>query len=359
MSAYPTVDGERRVPADQLLAAVAAIFERCGMSPEDAGLLADSLVQSDLRGVHSHGVLRVPEYVKKLREDGVDPRGRPTVVKDAGAALVIDGGNSMGQVGATFAMRAAIERARTTGVAAAAVRGSNHCGAMAYYAGMAAGAEMIGLATTNALPTMAAWGGLDKIVGINPLGLAIPALHESPIIFDGAFSGSAHGKIRVYAQKGLPIPEGWAFDAAGQPTTDATAALDGLLQPIGGFKGIGLALVFGLLSSLLSDAAYGTELGNMVDGPKPGRDGHLLVVFNIAAFTDPTAFRRRVDGVIRQIHESRRAPGIEQLYAPGELEQQTERHYRADGIPLTKETLRDLRNVAESLGVPDLLTTNS
>ena len=320
MSVYPTVEGERRVPADRLRAVVADIFEHCGMSIEDASLLAESLVQSDLRGVHSHGVLRVPEYVKKLRQDGVDPQGRPVVVKDAGAALVIDGCNSMGQIGATFTMRAAIAQARTTGVAAAAVRGSNHCGAMAFYVGMAADAEMVGMATTNALPTMAAWGGLDKIVGINPLGVAIPALEESPIIFDGAFSGSAHGKIRVYAQKGLPIPEGWAFDTAGHPTTDATAALDGLLQPIGGFKGIGLALVFGLLSSLLSDAAYGTELGNMVDGPTAGQDGHLFVVFNVAAFTDPLTFRQRVDAAIRQIHESRRAPGVERLYAPGELE---------------------------------------
>lgn len=351
MSAYPAVDGERCVPAEQLLDAVGEIFERCGMSAEDAGLLADSLVQSDLRGVHSHGVLRVPEYVKKLTLDGVDPRGRPAIVKDAGAALVVDGGNSMGQIGAEFAMRAAVERARTTGVAAAAVRGSNHCGAMAYYVGMAADSEMVGLATTNALPTMAAWGGLDKIVGINPLGVAIPALEEPPIIFDGAFSGSAHGKIRVYAQKGLPIPEGWAFDAAGLPTTDATAALTGLLQPIGGFKGIGLALVFGLLSSLLSDAAYGTELGDMDNGPTAGQDGHLFVVFNIAAFTDSLKFRRRVDAAIRQIHESRRAPGIGQLYAPGEVELGTERRYRASGIPLTDETLNDVVQAAKSLGV--------
>ena len=355
MSAYPSSDGERRISAEHLLSAVTAIFARCGMSSEDASILADSLVQSDLRGVHSHGVLRVPEYVKKLQHDGVDPRGRPVVVNDACAALVIDGGNSMGQIGAAFAMRAAIERARMTGVAAAAVRGSNHCGAMAYYAGMAVDAEMIGMATTNALPTMAAWGGLDKVVGINPLGVAIPALDEAPIIFDGAFSGSAHGKIRVYAQKGLPIPEGWAFDAAGQPTTDATAALDGLLQPIGGFKGIGLALVFGLLSSLLSGAAYGTELGNMVDGPTAGQDGHLFVVFNIAAFTDPIAFRRRVDLAIRQIHASRRVPGVEQVFAPGELELQTERRYRETGIPLNDETLRDVNETARALGLPDVL----
>jgi len=176
----PKVEGERRVAANRLHAAVAAIFAQCGMSAEDAGRLADSLVVSDLRGVHSHGVLRVPEYVEKLTTDGVNPRGVPQVARDAGAALVVDGDNSMGQIAATFAMQAAIKRARTTGLAAAAVRGSNHCGAMAYFAMIALEAGMVGLATTNALPTMAAWGGLDKIVGINPLGIAIPADTEPP-----------------------------------------------------------------------------------------------------------------------------------------------------------------------------------
>jgi LDH2 family malate/lactate/ureidoglycolate dehydrogenase len=339
------------VPADILLAVVAAVFERCGMSPDDARLLADSLVASDLRGVHSHGVLRVPEYVKKLRRDGVDPKGRPSVVRDAGAALVIDGDNSMGQIAGTFAMRTAIERAAGTGVAAAAVRGSNHCGAMAYYAMMALEPGMIGLATTNALPTMAAWGGIEKIVGINPVGVAIPALVEPPIVFDAAFSGSAHGKIRVYAQKGLPIPEGWALDAEGRPTTDATAALDGLLQPIGGFKGTGLAIVFGVLSTLLSGAAYGTELGNMVDGPRAGQDGHLFLAFNVAAFTALEPFRLRVDEVVREIRGSRRAEGVARIYAPGEIEHETERHYRAEGIPLAAESLDDVIATARHLGV--------
>lgn len=351
MSAYPTVDGERRVMAERLLRVVAAIFERCEMSPEDARCLADSLVASDLRGVHSHGVPRVPEYAKKLRHDGVDPRGRPEIVRDAGAALVIDGGNSMGQIAGTFAMRAAIERAASTGVAAAAVRGSNHCGAMAYYAMMALPAGMVGMATTNALPTMAAWGGIDKIVGINPLGVALPSMTEPPIVFDAAFSGSAHGKIRVYAQKGLPIPEGWALDADGRPTTDATAALGGLLQPIGGFKGTGLAIVFGVLSTLLAGAAYGTELGNMVDGPRAGHDGHLFLAFNVAAFTELTAFRLRVDDVVREIRTSRRAAGVERVYAPGEIELETERRYRVDGIPLATAALDDVIATAHELGV--------
>jgi LDH2 family malate/lactate/ureidoglycolate dehydrogenase len=351
MSGYQTTERDRIVSPDDLAATVGPIFERSGMSPEDAALVTDSLVTADLRGVHSHGVLRVPEYAAKLRTGGVDPRGRPFVARDSGAALVVDGANSMGQVGSTFAMRLAVERARSTGVAAVAVRGSNHNGAMSYYAMMALPEDQIGLATTNALPTMAAWGGTDKILGINPLGVAIPAGAEAPIVFDAAFSGSAHGKIRVYAQKGLPIPEGWAFDKDGRPTTDATAALDGLLQPIGGFKGTGLALIMGVLSSVLSGAAYGTELGNMVDGPRPGRDGHFFLAVNVAAFEEPARFKARVDAIVREIHASRRAPGVERVYAPGELEAETERRYRREGVPLPEQTLRDIAATARELGL--------
>jgi LDH2 family malate/lactate/ureidoglycolate dehydrogenase len=166
---------EERVDAVTLLAATTAIFRRCGMDELDAALLADSLVAADLRGVHSHGLLRVPEYVEKLTREGVDPRGRPRVVRDSGACMVVDGGNSMGQIGGHFAMRQAIERAGATGIAAVAVRSSNHCGAMAYFAMQALSHDVIGLATTNALPTMAPWGGAERILGINPLGIAIPA----------------------------------------------------------------------------------------------------------------------------------------------------------------------------------------
>lgn len=350
MSGYPATEKERRVPAAALEAHVTAIFIACGMSARDAGLVARSLVAADLRGVHSHGVIRVPEYAAKLR-NGIDPAGRPGVVKDAGAILVVDGGNSMGQIGAAFAMEQAIERARSTGVAVAAVRGSNHCGALFYYAMQALEAGMIGIATTNALPTMAPWGGVDKIVGINPLAVAIPAGVEWPIVLDAAFSQSSHGKIRVYQQKGLPIPAGWALDKDGRATIDPAAAIEGLLQPIGEYKGAGLAIAMGVLSSLLAGASYGTELGNMMDGPRPGHDGHLLMALNVASFEEPARFRDRVDGIVRQIRTSRRADGVENLYAPGGLEAETQLRYSRDGIPLNDRTWADLNQAAVELGV--------
>ena len=154
---------------------------------------------------------------------------------------------------------------------------------MDYFVRMAIAEDMIGIATTNALPTMAPWGGVEKIVGLNPIGIGIPGGSDGPIVLDVALGATAHGKIRVYHQKGNPIPEGWAFDTDGQPTTDAAAALDGLIQPIGAFKGLGLAVCMGILSSLLSGAGYGTESGNMVDGATPGADGQFYMAINVAA----------------------------------------------------------------------------
>lgn len=342
---------EDRVPAAPLLALVADIFRRCTMRPADADLLADSLVEADLSGVHSHGVLRVPEYVDKLTDKGVDPQGRPTIVREFGACLVVDGGNSMGQIGARYAMQEAVERARVHGVGLAAVRGSNHCGAMAYFARQVLAHDMIGLATTNALPTMAPWGGAERLLGINPLAVAIPAGTENPIIYDAAFSGSSHGKIRIHQQKDWPLPEGWALDHDGRPTTDAAAAIDGLLAPIGGFKGTGLALIMGILSSMLSGASYGTELGNMEDGPQAGEDGHFFGAINVAAFEQVERFKERVDQAIAQIRACRPAAGHDRIYAPGELEQLKREHYGRDGIPLNAVTLADLGATARRLEV--------
>ena len=342
---------EQRINADKLRTLVAAIFERCGMSSDDARLLADTLVEADLCGIHSHGVLRVPEYVQKLTIKGVDPRGQPRIVRQFGACTVVDGGNSMGQIGMNFAMQEVIRGAEIHGIAAAGIRGSNHSGAMAYFASQALSHDMIGVATTNALPTMAPWGGAERILGINPLGVAIPAGAERPIVYDAAFSGSSHGKIRVYEQKGFTLPEGWALDSQGRPTTDPTVAIDGLLAPIGGFKGTGLALIMGVLSSMLSGAAYGLELGNMDDGPTAGLDGHFVAAIKIEAFEDAARFKARVDKAIREIHDCRRADGVERIYVAGEMEAERWDDYRQNGIPLNGVTLDDLRRTAQGVGL--------
>jgi LDH2 family malate/lactate/ureidoglycolate dehydrogenase len=351
MAQYPGTEQDRRVDAGQLGTLIGAVFATCGMRNEDAKILAESLVGADLRGIHSHGVLRVPDYVEKLTTGGVDPRGAPRVVSGRGAVVVVDGGNSMGQIGGTFAMSQAIELAHEHGLGAAALRGSNHCGAMDRYAMMALAHGMIGLAATNALPTMAPWGGAEKIVGINPIAVALPGGEERPVVLDVAFGATAHGKIRVYEQKGHPLPEGWALDSDGVPTTDPAAALLGLILPIGAFKGVGLAMIAGMLSSLLSGAAYGLESGNMIDGAVAGADGQFFLAIDVASFENPVRFGARADDIVRQVHGARRAPGVDRLFVPGEMEAEFTDAYRREGIPLNAQTLADLSAVARSRGV--------
>ena len=346
-----TPSPDELIPVGPLLTLITNIFERCHMSPADAQLLADTLVYADLSGINSHGVLRVPEYVEKLTTQGVNPQGRPQLVHEYGACLVVNGDNSMGQIGMNFAMQEVIARAETFGIAAAAIRGSNHSGAMAYFAAQALHHDMIGIATTNALPTMAPWGGAERILGINPLGVAIPAGEELPILYDAAFSGSSHGKIRIYQQKGLTLPSDWALDQQGRPTTDPLVAIDGLLAPIGGFKGTGLAMIMGILSSMLSGAAYGLELGNMDDGPTPGLDGHFVMALKVAAFEDVGRFKARVDKAIQEIHACRPAAGFDRIYAPGEIEAERRRAYETNGVPLNAVTLHDLRQTAQAVGI--------
>ena len=219
------------------------------------------------------------------------------------------------------------------------------------YARMALTHDMVGIAMTNALPTMAPWGGAEKIVGINPVSVAIPAGHEVPIVLDIAFGATAHGKMRVYAQKGHPLPEGWALDANGVPTTDVEKALVGLIRPIGDFKGVGLAMVSGILSSVLSGAGYGLESGNMVDGAVAGADGQFFLALDVGAFEDVDHFKQRIDGIVHEVHASRRAPGVERLYVPGEMESDFAAAHRSAGIPLNDATLADIAREARNRGV--------
>jgi LDH2 family malate/lactate/ureidoglycolate dehydrogenase len=351
MANYPGWETERRFSPDQISRVVEEIFVATGMSRDDANEIAESLVAADQRGIHSHGTLRVPEYVEKLTVGGVNPRGRPRVVSSVGGALVVDGDNAMGQVAAAFAMRAAIDRARETKVAFAAVRGSNHCGALDRWVLRAASEGMVGLASTNALPTMAPWGGRDKIVGMNPFAAAFPAGNEPPIVLDTAFGATAHGKIRVYHQKGRAIPDGWAYDSQGSPTTDPAVAIAGLIQPVGQHKGIGLAIVMGMMSTLLSGASYGTELGDMISGPKPGHDGHFFAALEIAAFQPLEQVKVRVDLISREIQQSRPAESSTRLYPPGLLETEFATLYGRDGIPLNNATVEGIRSTARKLGL--------
>ncbi|MGE0503400.1 MAG: Ldh family oxidoreductase [Rhizobiaceae bacterium] len=346
------VDTEQsRCDADRLQGFIRDLFTGAGVPGANAARLAEIIVCADLRGAYSHGCALVPGYIMRMLKGEVDPKGEPKVERDAGAVLLIDAANGQGHLAVAFAMESAVERAREMGAAVAAIGRSNHCGAMGYYPVLALAHDMIGIAMTNSVPSMAWFGGIDRILGINPIGIAIPAGEETPIVIDTSFGAVARGKIAIHAQLGRPLPEGWATDADGNATIDPGRALEGLILPAGGYKGTSIALVVGILSALLSGAAYGTELGDLTKGATAGADGQFVLVLNVAAFEDVRRFKARIDGIVRQIHASQPAPGVSRILVPGERAAESERLYRSEGIPLTAATRQALADIAARVGV--------
>ena len=228
---------DSRIEPGRLISFGAAVFVALGVPAADAQLFADSLVCADLWGHSSHGVMRLPWYARRLQSGVMRAVTQPQTVVDAAAVAVLDGCDGIGQVLATQASREAMRRAKLHGIGAVAVRNSNHFGAAMYYSLLGPPQGCIVMVTTNASPAMAPWGGREKRVGTNPWSLAAPAGRHAPMVLDIANTAVARGKIYLARQKGEPIPAGWALTAEGEPTTDATAAVAGLIAPMAGHKG--------------------------------------------------------------------------------------------------------------------------
>jgi LDH2 family malate/lactate/ureidoglycolate dehydrogenase len=349
------------VPYTALEDCIAALLRQAGMSDEHAGIVAEVLAMTDLRGVHSHGTALLTGYITRLVRGDIDPRAEPRIVHRFGAIAVLDGDNCMGHLAAVIAMREAIELAGGTGIGAVAVRGTNHCGAAGHFARLALEHGMVGVILTTALPTMAPAGGRDRVLGMNPIGVAIPAGDEPPVVLDAAFAAAARGKVVLAHQAGRPLPEGWALDRDGVPTTDPATALSGLLQPIGGIKGSGLSVVFGLLASAFAGAAFGPDLGDVEEGPVHGADGLLAIAIDPAAFDEPGAFEERVAAGASRLRASRPAPDNDQVRLPGDRAADYEAVARTSGVLLPAATRRELLELCASLDVtpPDALSAAS
>ena len=352
---YPGQNKEKRILKKNLEIVISEIFLKCNMNNDDSYLLSKSLVHSDLRGIHSHGVIRVPEYVSKLIDEGVNPKGKPYVVSEKTAAIRINGDNSMGQIGSHYSMQKAIKTAKKTGVAFASLEGSNHCGALDWYTLMASKENLIGIAGTNALPTMAPWGGVDKIVGLNPISISIPGISYDDLVIDTALGQTSHGKIRIYDQKNELLPQGWAFNKHGQPTIQPKEAIEGLIQPIGSFKGIGLAMMVGMLSTVLSNAQYGTKSGNMIDGAFPGLDGQFFIVIDIEAFIDLNEYEKKIKLIIKEFKSSKISSEAKRIYLPGEMENELMNINLEKGIPLNDKTIKNLNIIIDRFSIKNKL----
>ncbi|MEK7090068.1 MAG: Ldh family oxidoreductase, partial [Patescibacteria group bacterium] len=268
------------------------------------------------------------------------------IENDFKATALINGGNGLGQVIAAKAMRIAINKAADYGISWVGVNASNHFGRNAYFAEMALKHDMIGtVLTVSNLNTMAPWGGLDLLLGNNPIAFAIPAKNEYPIIFDSAFSVAAKAKIIMAAQNDTPaIPDGWALDASGLPTTNPQKALAGILMPIGGYKGVGMSLIISILAGILNKAAFGNKVSDT-------NVGHAFCAINISAFCDVEEFKKDVDSAIWQLKTARPIANNETIRIPGEQEYILETERIRNGIPLHINTVDSLYKLATELGI--------
>lgn len=306
------------VPSKVLGGFIAALFEAAGLSPAAAGRVGDALIEADLSGRGSHGVLQAENYLARLMSGAMSTAEKPRIVSRSGGSVVLDAEGMEGHLAAEEAISIAVTTAQANGVAAVAVRSAQHMGVAGRYVRIAAQAGCVALAMGNAKPVMPAPGGAERLVGTNPLAMGVPA-PGGPIVLDMATSAGTYGRIRHARALGQPIPEGWALDAQGRPTTDAEAAMAGLLLPMAGAKGFALSFVIDLMAGLLSGGAWGDKLGALDDDTtKPQTSSYLFIVLDIAHFRDLPGFLDEAGEAVARVHNSRRAEGVDRLFTPGE-----------------------------------------
>jgi LDH2 family malate/lactate/ureidoglycolate dehydrogenase len=343
--------GPVRVDVVKLATAVADIFRALGIAEPQARIVAEDLVLADQEGVGSHGVMLLPMYVERLQKGSVSKETSGTVVVDNRSCLVIDAGNALGQLTAHQSVGLVTARARENGMATVAVRNAFHFGTAGRYARLIAEAGCVGIVMSNTRPLLPAPGGAEAVTGNNPIAFALPTSGTHPVEVDMALSATAMGKIRLAAAAGKPIPADWAMAADGKPTTDPNEAIKGMLAPAAGPKGFGLAFVIDLLCGGLSDGAIGSEVRPLYGDPaQPYRCSQMFMALDVKGFTDPKAFADRVDQQAQHVSKSKRAPGIERVYAPGELAFATHQG-NAGSVALSRQTFESLIATGKSIGI--------
>jgi LDH2 family malate/lactate/ureidoglycolate dehydrogenase len=339
------------VPASDLVNAIASLFVAAGVTRAAAETVADDLVRADVEGVASHGVMLVPMYLDRMIAGSVSVRDRGDIVSDRGGAIAIDAQNALGQLTAHQAVDLVVERARQFGLAAVVVRNAFHFGMAGRYARRIADAGAVGLVMSNTRPLMPAPGGAEALAGNNPIAIAIPSAGNYHAEVDMALSASAMGKIRLAQAVGQPIPEGWAVDREGQPTTDAAAAIAGMLLPAAGPKGFGLAFVIDLICGGLSSGGTGSAVRPLYGNPvEPYNCSHAFVAIDVAHFRELDSFATLVKESAARVSNSKAAPGVDRVYAPGELAY-ANRTAAAGMCRLNASTISGLIDAGRKVGV--------
>lgn len=366
---------EQGVRAETLRHFCQQVFERLEVPEEDAAITADVLVAADLRGIDSHGVVRLKRYVDGLRAGVMIANPRVQMIRETPSTALIDGGGGLGQPIGVRAMRLAMDKAQEVGAGFVAVRNSNHYGIAGYYAMMALGSDCIGISTTNASPLVVPTFGRDAVLGTNPLSLAAPANEERPFVLDMATSVVPVGKLELCQLLGKSIPLGWATDERGLATTDpglvvrnVSQRLGGGLLPLGGegeelggHKGYGLALMVEILSGVLSGADFADRLppSGQRGRKQPNNLGHFFGALKVDAFRPLEEFKADMDDLIRRLKGSGKAKGESRIYIHGEKEWEMEEERRKRGLPLHPRVVAMMERIAEELNLPLILDNPS
>ena len=346
------MENTKNINHEQLGAFVTELLEKVGMPAEDAAWMAGTLIKTNLRGMDSHGVLRVPSYVGRMKCGAINVRPNMTVTQLAPAVTLVDGAAAAGCVAGKKAMELAIESAETYGVGLSGVKNSNHFGAGASYAQMAIDRDMIGVVLTNVPPLITAPGAKKKLVGNNPIGIGIPTYGEYPFMLDMSLSVVAEGKLRFAAAKGEKSPPPWAADADGKPTDDPEAALTGFLLPIAGYKGLGLAYVVDILCGVLTSGIFADKIKSMYRNPtEPGEVGHMMMAIKLTSFLSKEEMKAHMDYYHKYLESAPLTEGAAPLCFPGEIEANNEKLRREQGIPVPLTTLRELEDLGREYGV--------
>jgi LDH2 family malate/lactate/ureidoglycolate dehydrogenase len=340
-----------RAAPDRLTDFAMAVLEAEGVPAADAALVARCLVQAQLWGHPSHGMLRLSWYVARIRSGVVDPGAKPETVVDLGAVAVLDGREGLGHVLTAHAASEAVRRAREHGVGVVAVRNSNHFGMAAHFTRMVAEQGCVGIVTTNGSPAMAPWGGKEKAVGANPWSIAAPAGRHGVTVMDIANVNAARGKIYAARERGASIPEGWALDADGRPTTDPAAALAGVILPMGGHKGYAISFMMDVLSGVLTGSSFATGVSGPQQAERRSGCGHLVLALDVAALGDPAEFGTRMERLIAEMKAVPLADGFQEIFFPGELEDRSKARLEREGIELPDKTVEALEQLAAETGV--------
>lgn len=353
------MSNEVTIGASELAAFTARLFTAVGVPEGDAATVAEALVQADLEGHPSHGVMLVEMYIDRLRNGSVSPTARPTIVSERHGAVVVDAKHVLGQLSGDYAMSLCIERARQFGAGVTAVRHGFHFGTARRFALAAARSDCVGIAMCNTRPLMPAPGGGERLVGNNPIAIAIPSDGAIPIVVDMAMSEAAMGKIRAAEKTARNIPPNWAVGPDGSPTTNPADAIKGMLLPAAGPKGFALAFIIDLMCGLLSGGAIGEAVQPLYgDMSVPYDSSHLFMAIDIGHFGHPVLIRGQAAQAADRIRKSKLAPGVDRVFTPGEIEWRA--HSQAHGqVKISRAVATTLLRLATELDQPPAPTLGS